>query len=412
MFPDTMTQVVKHDCRVCHSKVLQTVQPLVSHVQKHQISLENYYKKFILGIDIDEAPPPEPPSGSRRKAMAELVNYKTWVNQCEYECKTCRRKTHTMNAQTVHLKKQHDFVISTPKESADLVNATKVYHQCVLCSKKILLSMGVVQKHMRLVHNMESKDYFTQYILDPFSGWRNACGFSCNQCDSFKTNETEKLAAHMESHGWLMEDFKKHYLALKVHEVRHICLMCDTSILQEGFSLDDHLSTSHGLTSKEYYDNHVASAAVLDSVVTAAAAAASETSSDEEWMNGCLFECKICPVRLESLASMRSHLSSFHATSLEAYESVHGSALVKITQIVCHVCLAAVPCDAEFVTDHLQQIHQMSPDEYQRLYDPPAGKIFSFSLCSCNCSLQPYGRLFLGACECDHRSLTGLVRLI
>ena len=145
---------------------------------------------------------------------------------------------------------------------------------------------------------------------------------------------------------------------------------------------------------------------------TAAAASASETSSDEEWMNGCLFECKICPVRLESLASMRSHLSSFHATSLEAYESVHGSALVKITQIVCHVCLAAVPCDAEFVTSHLQLIHQMSPDEYRRLYDPPAGKIFSFSLCSCNCSLQPYGRLFLGACECDHRSLIGLVRLI
>ena len=89
MFPDTMTQVVKHDCRICHSKVLQTVQPLVSHVQKHQISLENYYKKFILGIDIDEAPPPEPPSAS--KAPAKSGDFMSWVNQCEYECENSKK---------------------------------------------------------------------------------------------------------------------------------------------------------------------------------------------------------------------------------------------------------------------------------------------------------------------------------
>jgi hypothetical protein len=34
----------------------QTVTKLVPHVARHGFTLENYYKKFILGLDVEESP--------------------------------------------------------------------------------------------------------------------------------------------------------------------------------------------------------------------------------------------------------------------------------------------------------------------------------------------------------------------
>lgn len=381
MFPDAMTLSVEHECRICNTRVLQTVQKLSSHVHTHEISLENYHKKFILGIEIEQAGSTASRPSAPSKKVKFSVAFVTWANQCKYECKTCGLTSHTMNALTVHLKNKHNFVISTPKESAALVNPTTVYHKCLLCHKQILQSMGVIQKHMKLVHNMDAKDYYLQKVCNQFSAWSNACGFSCNECDNFKTNSTESLAGHMEFHGWRMAEFEKHYLALMTQKVAHTCLICFASILQESFSLNDHLSGIHGLAPKEYYDNYVASGTPLNSVMTAAATAATATAtsgtiSGDNWMNGCKFNCKICTLHFDCLMDIKNHMSVFHQTTLEAYVSVHGSAIVKLTNLVCHICKAEVPHDPEFVTNHLRQKHQITPEKYRRLYAPQPGKYF------------------------------------
>jgi hypothetical protein len=66
--------------------------------------------------------------------------------------------------------------------------------------------------------------------------------------------------------------------------------------------------------------------------------------------------------------AMRNHVSESHAITFEAFESAYGSTMSVMTQFMCQICPSAMPFDAAFVAEHLNQTHQMTPEYYQALY--------------------------------------------
>ena len=122
MFSDAMTEKVEHDCYICHEKVLQTSLKLAPHVQRHNMSIENYFKKFILGQAVDN---------TEEKFLA-------WVNQCRYECKICNESCLDVTVFISHLINVHDTNAEDYKQKYGPLLSVKVQLKLVISKLRIL----------------------------------------------------------------------------------------------------------------------------------------------------------------------------------------------------------------------------------------------------------------------------------
>ena len=351
-----MTVIVDHECRICCQKVLQTVGKLTPHVGRHKLSLENYFRKFMLGMEIEETPST---STTVPKMPAKNSMHQSWADKCLFFCKHCDFESAHRGVVTIHVKKVHNLSTETVTEGKGHVLAKTLNHYCLICGMKLRHTSGVIQKHLRLRHQIDLENYFHLFVetsaTPQVSEWKNGCTFRCCHCQ-YKIHIAEDFAKHMELHNVKMDMFKQTYKAMIEQKAVISCKICKAVVLHESFSLEEHFEKIHDTTLKIYFDAHVAPAVRQGNLAG--------RKLSYSWMNKCLFSCKICQKIFCSFTDVEKHMSQVHATTIEMYESVHGSAILKVTFVPCNICQSAMPCDAELISKHLLSSHQMSLAEY------------------------------------------------
>ena len=122
------------------------------------------------------------------------------------------------------------------------------------------------------------------------------------------------------------------------------------SILCDYFSLYQHITKGHKVTLNDYQEQLMSGFEV----------------EKIEWLNRCVFGCKICKQEFQFRSDFINHIESEHGISQNLYRKDHGN-IYKHKEI--HICQIK-SCGKRFVWDtlslraHIEKKHEMQCDEY------------------------------------------------
>ena len=233
-----------------------------------------------------------------------------------------------------------------------------------------MLRLGIIQKHSRGTHKMSALDYFNTYVRDKtassfnkieyeYDSWCNACSYKCPICQ-LTEKASDAMTQHLFSeHGLARENAESIYGSLISSQIIHFCLICQSPVLHDIASLNEHMS-KHALTLLSYYVTHIAKSNVEQkgdvakkSVVTVTTSSTTAASNNTLWMDKCVFQCKICKTQLSSMSTFKRHVADQHALTVTEYTEHHGSGIIVANYHLCLLCKGPITCDEEFIKDHL-----------------------------------------------------------
>eukprot|EP00090_Calanus_glacialis_P045694 TRINITY_DN8651_c0_g1_i1.p1 TRINITY_DN8651_c0_g1~~TRINITY_DN8651_c0_g1_i1.p1 ORF type:complete len:1419 (-),score=222.67 TRINITY_DN8651_c0_g1_i1:288-4544(-) len=380
-----------HECEICGKGIVHTARNIENHlVGQHSVTLSQYYEEFKQSINIvnleitDETLLIIPPDQSMiedtkpLKFPGENLNMQNrsvdWADRCIYECKECSppETFDTHSKVSYHVKKKHCMAMKdyTTKFGRAMIYEEK--HTCQICGSHVLWERSSIYQHIYQVHNrMTMEEYgrlMTSYKDAPAEpvqkmtrqmsyvesniDWTNECVFECKLCQpTRKFNSKNKISFHVKRmHSLKMTEYNSMYGTSLLSRSWHTCQICGISILCDYFSLYQHVTKGHKVSLNDYQDQLM-------------------TNYDAErieWLNRCIFGCKICKAEFSFRSDFTSHIETVHNISMNTYRKDNGS-VFKHKEI--HICQIK-SCGKKFCWEtlslkaHIEKKHEMQAIEY------------------------------------------------
>ena len=204
------------------------------------------------------------------KALIEVdegveTDLNVWRDACKFTCRYCPKEMKKRYDMIAHSKKEH----GTKGSVKHYIMSEVVYHQCLICKKRLQHERRQLNDHMLKIHafnltTYEAKHYFPS--LDKTQNhdsmknvndmrnlsWRDACIFVCNNCSKEATNRYDMMLHCKIDHG--INGTKDHYSMLK--KVNLMCLLCKKLVVHETDILKNHMVEIHSINLATYEEKH------------------------------------------------------------------------------------------------------------------------------------------------------------
>jgi len=397
-FGNANTVIHHHECELCGMGVLHTARNIENHLMtQHGVSMAQYYEEFkhsikIVNLEItDESlfqvdaasimlekqfrfPSQLLAEGHQGHHLQMRSPSVDWADRCLYECKECRPSEtfDTHSKVSYHVKKRHLMAMKdyTTRHGRAMVYEEK--HTCQVCGSHVLWERSSIYQHIYQVHNRMTMEEYGRLMVNYKDApaeqqqkqtrqmsyvesnidWTNECIFECKLCQpSRKFNSKNKISFHVKRmHGLKMTEYNKKYGSSLLYRSWHTCQICGISILCDYFSLYQHITKGHKVTLNDYQEQLMSGF---------------ETEKIE-WLNRCVFGCKICNQDFQFRSDFINHIEAEHGISQNLYRKDKGN-IYKHKEI--HICQIK-SCGKRFVWDtlslraHIEKKHEMQCDEY------------------------------------------------
>jgi len=380
-----------HECEMCGKGIIHTARNIENHlVGQHAVTLSQYYEEFkhsinIVNLEITDETlliiPPDPRMIEDQKPFkftGENLNVQNrsvdWADRCIYECKECSppETFDTHSKVSYHVKKKHFMAMKdyTTKWGRAMIYEEK--HTCQICGSHVLWERSSIYQHIYQVHNrMTMEEYgrlMTQYKDAPSEpvqkttrqmsyvesniDWTNECVFECKICQpTRKFNSKNKISFHVKRmHSLKMTQYNSMYGTSLLSRSWHTCQICGISILCDYFSLYQHVTKGHKVSLNDYQEQLMTNYDI----------------ERIEWLNRCIFGCKICKAEFSFRSDFTAHIETVHNMSMNAYRKDNGT-VFKHKEI--HICQIK-SCGKKFCWEtlslkaHIEKKHEMQAIEY------------------------------------------------
>ena len=246
----------------------------------------------------------------------------------------------------------------------------------------------------------------------------NRCKFACGLCD-LVTVDSRQMRLHIATHhGLSMDAYTKQYGTTEIVTRKFRCELCNSEMKFCRQNIYAHMKDVHKITLSDYEGQIGVQALDIvpvedqDGSVPASAplrnrsqgkrghASSAQPSANDEivvegidpttvavtqgddyvdsgllddgkkpsrW-NKCRFRCAICGKLSSEKRHVREHIIKFHGLSLPDYETQYGDCEIHTEYFFCGVCHAEVKHNLKNISLHLQNVHAMSPAQYEASY--------------------------------------------
>jgi hypothetical protein len=237
----------------------------------------------------------------------------------------------------------------------------------------------------------------------------NRCKFACGLCD-LVTVDSRQMRLHIATHhGLSMDAYTKQYGTTEIVTRKFRCELCNSEMKFCRQNIYAHMKDVHKITLNDYegqigilaneiipveemgdhpprqivVDNSMMAASSNDEIVlegmdpTTVPVAQGDDYVDtgllddgkkpSRW-NKCRFRCAICGKLSSEKRHVREHIIKFHGLSLPEYEAQYGDCEIHTEYFFCGVCHAEVKHNLKNISLHLQNVHAMSPTQYEMSY--------------------------------------------
>merc|ERR1719481_1901084 len=204
-------------------------------------------------------------------------------------------------------------------------------HTCQVCGNHVLWERSSIYQHIYQVHNRMNMEEYGKLMLNykevPAESvqkatrqmssvesnvdWTNECVFECKICQpTRKFNSKNKISFHVKRmHSLKMTQYNQQYGTSLLVRSWHTCQICGISILCDYFSLYQHVTKGHKVSLNDYQEQLMSNFEV----------------EKIEWLNKCVFGCKICKGEYVFRSDFVAHLEEDHGMSQNAYRKDYGT---------------------------------------------------------------------------------------
>ena len=346
-FADIFARMEEHCCLLCGDQVsnLSKLSKLALHFNdKHQISLEHYFKSHIASSDDSIITP----------SMNEIHDLDSWKDKCLFSCMICGYSTKTNPDFALHLK---DHWIN-PSDYIKAYGSSLTYivsHYCKFCGVKVLHQNEDLTEHFQNVHKTSLKLYYQNHILidlgqnnfqpmdistmaktqipgedtmsendrRDFHNWMNSCKFQCKICQH-EANSIKALSAHLADHSKTLGNYINEYGSSIMTNVElHQCKVCSKKICHEEHLLSLHVRSIHKMTLIKYYKIHIGNWYMFKYGLSE-----DESRKFLKWSNlmrkDAIHKCKLCKAEIKHVsANLCEHFNQEHSMTLAYYYQHH-----------------------------------------------------------------------------------------
>ena len=412
----------KITCLACSRLLRYDYGTLLGHAStRHNMNLIEYYNKFFR--QSVENPSPEKnkeldkaiqdvPSMKGKQASGLRKKAHMWGWRCRYKCNICKRSFSTRVGIQKHINLAHKLSVAEYSSLHGDTMTKKEYHRCRICQNRVLHDPSAIAQHTRMIHKITFEQYFSDYIegqvvpllplvnkkpavakpllkkpliqkpkkkVSTFSGvkdrgehvkWaHNAADYECKIC-RFTSNIKNTFMFHIKAkHGFNIDVYRNRYGPISDFERRHECKLCKAAIIWHKSNIGQHLNSVHSISLKDYYYRHIKNDhQSLPPLATSLDVDPPTSSDPSRWMNQCIFECKICSLKLDSRANFKGHVTNIHSTPYDNYINDFGEPMIALNLHCCLMCQESVTCDGEDITEHLNTAHALSLEDYHDRY--------------------------------------------
>lgn len=252
----------------------------------------------------------------------------------------------------------------------------------------------------------------------------NRCKFACGLCE-LVTVDSRQMRLHIATHhGLSMDAYTKQYGTTEIVTKKFRCELCNSEMKFCRQNIYAHMKDVHKITLNDYEAQigiqaneivpvedmgsngqslprvrHTAASKRASAAAAAAVAAANDSNDDEIVLEGidpttvpvgqgddyidsgllddgkrpsrwnkCRFRCAICGKLSSEKRHVREHIIKFHGLSLPEYEGQYGDCEIHTEYFFCGVCHAEVKHNLKNISLHLQNVHAMTPTQYEMSY--------------------------------------------
>ena len=147
-----------------------------------------------------------------------------------------------------------------------------------------------------------------------------------------------------------MTEYNCQYGTSLVSRAWHTCQICGISILCDYFSIYQHLTKAHKVSLQDYHDQ-----LMVD-----------YDRERIEWLNMCIFICKLCNTDFKFRSDFTSHIGTVHTMTLNNYTKEFGSLYAAKKIHICQVksCGKKFYWETLALKAHIEKRHSMQVEEY------------------------------------------------
>ena len=389
-----------HECEVCGRGMQHSGENIRNHLKVHGLSLGAYYDRFSQELDsaaVDLATPlpitcpvligklsrKKPVKSAQSEDSVDQSLNHDWLNKCLFTCKLCPDFHVKVLATLVsHLKATHNLKTVDYKEKFGPMITHSVYHVCQICGTVQRWERSSIYQHLSRNHwSITVDDYVVRYkdtytenptLKDAESEqWMNQCTFKCleDNCTQ-KFNVKSKFGLHLAlDHNLTTKQYYDKHHRLVTKAVYMQCKICSKMILWENRSIKSHLWKKHSMDISDYSAEYITEDEIRRAIDQGKETReSSPADSNNEWIDKCLFACRVCYTTVGNRKSFRDHLSEAHLMTETSYSDHFDSSLLQKVIHSCMICHVELLFDSLTMSNHFQRNHNFTIEEYLEAY--------------------------------------------
>ncbi len=276
-------KIIAHKCGICFKMLPCDMKFILEHARRHNLSSTNEYLQKTGFVKEERMLRPRPKKKEQRtkkedvKSLKKSDTKRSWLDHfpisetfnnesCKFSCPECSKCFNYWYKFKLHMKIQHGKLIKASEIKLFLSKATVVV--CKICSEKVLCELRLMAQHLQN-HNIKMSEYKLRFQVGQECNLKkkklleeaklsarrigNLCQFACPQC-----NTTFNSIHNM----WVWHNRNKSNCSYKVrystweecatHVVKHICLICDKTLLCDNEPMKVHMKNHNIKTLREY----------------------------------------------------------------------------------------------------------------------------------------------------------------
>lgn len=235
-------------CKVCLAQIPHNLPNMTEHLSWHGLSMEQYNEQYNRpSADSSGKGNVNKEEAAMQKAM------KRWLNQGKYDCEACDVQCVDLAQINSHLKRKHfNITYKEFREQYKSVGKELVFHQCLLCPKKVRHNRIHIGGHIERRHKSNLVYYYKNFVAKHKQG-----GLKCKICQA-KCSGDKLLNMHVNKcHDITIKEYETQVESSETIPSCFLCKLCQAQIPFSETNIAEHLN-GHGLSMKEYYEQYEA----------------------------------------------------------------------------------------------------------------------------------------------------------
>ncbi len=315
-------KVVTHQCGICSKIILCEKDFILMHARLHKIKSVNEYVEKTGSVM-------KPSMRKRRETIQE-------IEKCEVLKSVDSNHKNTSEKSKSHKSKEVSPLVKSPG----------------ITSEVSINSQDESDKSHHMSNILEEAP--VSETLD-----KDLCSFSCTECQE-TLSTWQGIKCHMKATHQIIPKNSEH-LRYMLKIVVHICKICSEKVICESTFLNHHVR-KHNMSLQEYKLQFA-----CESVSRTKQFKLLEEgkSSNDQIGNMCEFTCPHCEMINNSFATLRSqHRTKRTNCPFKIRYKSWEECATSVTTHSCGICSKLLPCDMEFIKEHIRQHKIKSVNEY------------------------------------------------